>query len=206
MLAQNELLCATMKRYLIFSAISALVFSFYSAKAINISEGKSVTLNGNFFRNGWGTGERGTAASLTDGVFLPDEGWTSERTVWWNMRPDAGNSIVIDLAGEYLISQFTVQVGANNGYRIETWDGANWQVGWDVPIVNEARMRTYTSGALNLTTSMLRFTGTGGVGWYAVSEIQAEGRAIQGVPEVGSTLGLLAVGLTSLGFLGRKRQ
>jgi hypothetical protein len=50
----------------------------------------------------------------------------------------------------------------------------------------------------------LRFTATGGDGYYAVSEIEANGQRIGSVPEASSSFMLLAGALGLIGALRRR--
>ncbi len=177
-----------------------------TAHASNVALGKTVTEQGDFGVAGWGSGILAPGSSLTDGTFFPETTQWDQNSVWWdeNNPSSVGNTITIDLGGTYTIDSFTVQADDNDTYRVQYWDsvGSSWVTAWDVPSVPSYGLVTRSTilGA-PITTAGLRFSATGGDLYYAVSEIQAFGKA---VPETGSTLALASVAFAMLGAIGRK--
>lgn len=185
------------------------------AVPINVAEGKSVTLNGTYgvLTNlccGWDpTDPVAPAATLVDGAFLPASTIWQNGTVWWDATTpaSANNSVEIDLGGIFELIGLIAQADDNDTYRIEYLDGINWVTAWDIPFAPGAGMQTRPNAANNaemfalgtpIQTSRLRFTATGGDGFYSVSEIQAFASPI---PEP-ATVALLALGLCPV--LGRR--
>lgn len=195
----------TMNKPLLFLGLALLV-PVCSVKAVNVLAGASVTLNGTYFVGDdfWAPGTAAPAASLTDSTFLSAGSQWNINTVWWNRTTYPGNTIVLNLAGPVQITQFTAQADNNDTYLLEYWTGTNWQSAWAIGTVGAAGMQTRTSGAVNITTNQLRFTVTGGDAYASVSELQAEGSRIQGVPDAGASWMLLAIGLVSLRFIRRR--
>jgi hypothetical protein len=166
------------------------------AAVINVAQGKPVAASGTF------DSVPSLLPTVVDGVFL-NEGtlWTSGTVYWRGLNP----ALTVDLQGSFTISSFIVQADDNDSYRIEYRDGANpWQTAWNVPNYDAGNVgmttrpdATHTTRYMlpaPLTASELRFTATGGDGYYSVSEIQA----FAPVPEPGTYL----AGLSALGMLG----
>jgi hypothetical protein len=187
------------------------------AVPINVAEGAAVTLNGTYGvlrvpdPSNWPQNPVAPASTLTDGLFLPRGTLWNAGSVWWDaFAPEgvsANNSIEIDLGGVYMIAGFTVQADDNDTYRLEYWNGASWITAWNIPAVGGAGDQTrpdpddesaiFALGSA-IATDRLRFTATGGDGYYSVTEIRAF------VPEP-ATLALLGVALAGLGFSSRRR-
>lgn len=167
------------------------------AWADNVALGKPVTLNGVYGTNGTFCGSPlpAAAATLTDGVFLPESTCWQVDSVWWNGADYPANSIVVDLGATYALRRLSVQADNNDTYRVEVLDsGGNWVVAWDVPDVCCYGMTTrQTTLAQAIEGSALRFTATGGDNLYSVSEIQAATT----VPEPASWL-MLGAGIAAL--------
>ena len=155
------------------------------------------------------TGSASLAAqsSIVDGVFVPEMQTWNTGSWWWDEDPSVNNSPVvttIHLNQLYTIDSFSVQADDNDAYRLEYWDGAAWQLAWDIPTQPSFGLVTRNSGPLgSITTDFLRFTATGGDNYYAVSEIQAFG--VAAVPEP-STYALMLGGLCMVGYLARRRR
>lgn len=165
----------------------------------NVALNKPVTLSGTGFGIGWGGG-LADASTVTDGVFKAASHTWDVDTVYWSGL-DAIS--VIDLGGMFTINAFTVQTDNNDTYRIEYNQGGSWITAWDVPTNCCYGMQTNTATlSSGIVTNMLRFTATGGDGWYSVSEIQAFG---QPVPEP-ETYALMLAGLGLVGFAARRRK
>jgi hypothetical protein len=155
------------------------------------------------------TGSASLAAqsSIVDGVFVPEMQTWNTGSWWWDEDPSINATPVvttIHLNQLYTIDSFSVQADDNDTYRLEYWDGAAWQLAWNIPTQPSFGLVTRNSGLLpSITTDFLRFTATGGDNYYAVSEIQAFGAAA--VPEP-STYALMLGGLGMVGYLARRRS
>lgn len=218
-----------MKRLAAVSAFAGLLLLAgvaESAVVYNVAQGKTVTLNGTFFTDGfWGgdvpTDPQERAATLVDGRFLERGHAWDQGTVWWNSNSAGGanNAIVIDLGGLFTIESLVVQADDNPGYLLEYRDSAGaWRTAWDVPDYD-----TYDDHSWGMMTrpdpnddtaryrlpsailaDALRFRAESpSYDWlFSVSEIQAYGTSAP-VPEP-STMLLLGSGLAGLLRFGRK--
>ncbi|MES2099542.1 MAG: PEP-CTERM sorting domain-containing protein [Pseudomonadota bacterium] len=156
------------------------------------------------------TGSASLAAqsSIVNGVFVPEGQTWNTGSWWWDEDPSVNAAplvTTIHLTQLYTIDSFSVQADDNDSYRLEYWDGAAWQLAWDIPTQPSFGLVTRNSGLLStsITTDFLRFTATGGDNYYAVSEIQAFG--VAAVPEP-STYALMLGGLGMMGYLARRRR
>ncbi len=108
-------------------AIGLFSGSEASAGLIDIADGASVILNGDYgvltnFCCGWDPAEPSAPGStLTDGILRPQATVWQEGAVWWDATNpgSAANSIEIDLGGFYSLRAFSVQADDNDTYRIE---------------------------------------------------------------------------------------
>ncbi len=180
-------------------ALACLLSSGVAFADTNVALNKSVTLSGTGFGIGWGGG-LADASTVTDGIFKDaSHTWDVDTVYWTGLDAIA----VIDLDGMFTINAFTVQTDNNDTYRIEYNQGGSWTTAWDVPTNCCYGMQTNsTTLASAIVTDSLRFTATGGDGWYSVSEIQAFG---QPVPEP-ETYALMLAGLGLVGFAARRRK
>jgi hypothetical protein len=189
-----------MNTAMVIPALGALALN---ATAANLLLGLPVSLNGDFglegpayIADGWSGGVLAAGSTLTDGVFLPAGHQWDQATVWWDRtHPDSSaNSIEITLGSSVLLNNLVVQADDNDTYQIEYFDGATWNLAWDIPAVGGWGMQTRDSGPLPpFTASALRFTATGGDDLFAVSEIQASLIAVPEPSAFGLGLGLAAL-------------
>ena len=150
----------------------------------------------------WGPGSSlGSQPSIVDDVFLAETTQWNSGSWWWDEDPSVNDDpvvTIIQLDQLYTIESFVVQADNNDTYRLEYWDGAAWQLAWDVPAIAGFGLMTRVSGLLSpFSTDQLRFTATAGDNYYSVSEIQAFSAATA-VPEPASML-LLGSGLIGAG-------
>jgi hypothetical protein len=144
------------------------------------------------------------AGAPVDGSFEPENQQWNNGSFWWDedlsINPAGPLSYVVYFDAAYTVNRFVVQADDNDTYRLEWWDGAAWQIAWDIAAVNTFGLTTRDSGALApITTDRLRFTATGGDAYYAVSEIQAFA-----VPEP-TTWALMIAGFGLAGAALRRR-
>jgi hypothetical protein len=201
----------------VFAALSLLTFfaAPSSASSILPSAWDVITTTGvvGVLRAGspWGPGSALAAqSSIVDDAFVPEQQQWNTGSWWWDEDPSVNASPVvttIHLNQLYTIDSFTVQADNNDTYRLEYWDGAAFQLAWDVPAIAGFGLMTRTSGPLpSFSTDLLRFTATGGDNYYSVSEIQADGFATaDAVPEPATIL-LLGSGLVGVARRYRKRS
>jgi hypothetical protein len=203
-------------RALLVAAILGLFGSQASADLIDIADGAAVILNGEYgvLNNlccGWdASAPSAPGSTLTDGfIYPPPTVW--QQAVWWDATNpgSAANSVEIDLGGFHQLRGFSVQADDNDTYRIEVLNEADvWVTVWDIPFVGgwglQSRPDPSNPAAAFFLGDIirgdrLRFTATGGDGFYSVSEINAY------APEPAST-GLLALAFAAFAAIRRKSR
>lgn len=174
-----------------------------NASVTNVALGAAVTLNGTFGVGGWGGGELAAASSLVDGIFTPEGQQWDVDSVFWNGGIYPNNSIDIKLSGTYSITGFNVQADNNDTYRIEYRQGGDWVTAWEVSQYGPWGLTTRPAFTLAspIVANELRFTATGGDGYYSVSEIQA----LAAVPEP-EEWAMLLTGGGLVGFQIKRKQ
>lgn len=158
--------------------------------------------------SGWEAGASlASQKSVIDGTFRPEFTQWNAGSWWWDQDASVNPIalvITITLNQSYTIDSFVVQADDNDTYRLEYWNGAAWQLAWDIPTQPSFGLVQRSSGLLApITTNQLRFTATGGDNYYAVSEIQAFGVAAIPEPE---TYALMLAGLGLVGFMAKRRR
>ncbi len=193
-----------MKKLLTIAVVCAIGIG--CGHAATITSGATVTLNGTFFTDPgpWSVGTNATAQDLVSGVYQPEMQQWDLNSVWWNGAVHPGNTITLDLNGTFAITGFKVQADDNDIYQIDYLAPGSsvWAPAWTVPAPGGFGLTTSSTtlgGAITATD--LRFEAIGGDGYYAVSQIEAFGRAVPaGVPDSADTLGLMSAGLALLGL------
>lgn len=191
------------KLLVVFGMVLFATCMSVTAFAANVAFNAAVTLDGTFFTDGWGGGVVVDKSTVVDGVFLPENTQWDQGAVWWDERGDNKNqSITIDLGGLFAIDSFIVQADDNDSYKLEYYDSGIFE--WvAIPPIYSYGMVTRPEIFLpdTVTTTKLKFSATGGDGYYSVSEIQAFGKE---VPEP-TTILLFGVGLAGLAAYRRRR-
>src|SRR5687768_1549347 len=86
--------------------------------------------------SGWETGASLAAqSSIVDGAFVPQFTQWNAGSWWWDQDPSVNaNQVVttITLNQAYTLDSFAVQADDNDTYRLEYWNGAAWQLAWDI--------------------------------------------------------------------------
>ncbi len=133
----------------------------------------------------WGPGS--TPSSLfapVDGSFQPEGTQWNNGSFWWDqdrsVAPDEV-TFTITMNQTYTFSKFVMQADDNDGYLMEYWDGANWQLGWDFGTQPSFGLVTRPDANVTITTDRFRLRAYGGDQYYAISEFQ--GFVNTGVPE-----------------------
>lgn len=162
----------------------------------------------------WGPGSTPALQSrVVDGVFAPENDQWNNSSWWWDedlsVNPGIASysrpmGVDIALNAAYTVDRFLIQADDNDTYRVEYWDGAAWQLAWNVPVAGSFGLTTRDSGLLAtpITTDRFRLSATSGDLYYSISEFQAFAAA---VPEPG-TSALVAIGLVGVGALARRRR
>lgn len=194
----------------IIATIACTLGLLVAAHADTVTLGSTVTLNGTFFtgNDGWPLGTNAAPADLVNGVYQPISQQWNYNSVWWNGSLGPDNNIVISLGGLFDLTALKAQADDNDTYRIE-YRGLDslWYTAWDIgaPGGWGLQTRDTTLGSI-ITTDTLRFTATGGDGYYAVSQIEATGTKSRHVPETSSTLALLGGALGLIVCVRRLQQ
>ena len=176
------------------------------AGAQNVALGAPVTPDGTFGVDpgAWCCSVLAPPATLTDGVFLPENDQWNVGTVWWNTVTSPTASLTVDLGGPRSVFRLLLQADNNDDYLVEYRASAAdpWLPAWVSPAEPGFGMQTRTVdlGAPILASEFRITAGGAGDEYRSVSEFQA----MQVVPEPATVL-LLGSGLAALGLLGRRR-
>jgi len=137
----------------------------------------------------WSSTPPAAAASVADGLFLPECQLWTEGTVWWEETtsdPSSRAWIEFDLGGPFALDAAVVQADVNDEYRLSYRDPetGEWVLLWDVPLGEAGGMATRPHQgdasvrwplARPVVTDALRFEAMGGDAQYSVSEIAVFG-------------------------------
>ncbi len=157
----------------------ALVTSSAVADSVNIAKDKPVSVV-------FGT-VNGNPATVTDGIFLPEQTQWQTGTAWWH----GSATLEIAFGQAFTIHGATVQCDDNDSYRLDYFDNSDstWKTLWNVPNYNAygwgmlTRPGVGTIQALTpVTTDKVRFTQEQGDNCYSVSEIQLFGATAVPLP------------------------
>lgn len=188
-------------------ALACLACSGAAMADTNVALGGAVNLSGSGFWNGdsWGPGVPASAASVTDGLYLPIGTQWNLGTVFWTGDYGA-DTITVTLNQAALVNQLAIQADNDNDYRIQYRDTANlWH---DLAVLSPNRSWGQDNGSAVLGTPVVAtafmITGAAGAGdnHFAVSEFQAMGNV---VPEP-ATYAMMGAGLALVGLAARRRQ
>lgn len=147
----------------------------------NVARGKPVTLSRVF------GSDPALAPTVTDGVFLPKNTQWRNGTVWWDADSSRGNSVIVDLEGNFEINALVVQVDDNDAYVLDfLTPSGDWVRAWNVPNYDFEPYGMQTRPNPNdnaerfvlpspITATKLRLSGNDADSdlLYSVSEIQA---------------------------------
>jgi hypothetical protein len=178
----------------IVTLLSALVF-VAAVHADTATAGATVTLNGTFFtgNDAWPLGTNAAPNDLVNGVYQPISQQWNFNSVWWNGSQNPGNNIVVDLTGNYLITDLKIQADDNDWYNVE-YLGLDlaWHLAWSVaPPGNWGLQTSSLIVGAPFVTNSFRLTAAPGDAYFAVSQFEASGRKVDSVPEGGATVVLL---------------
>lgn len=133
----------------------------------------------------WGPGSTPSSHfALVDGAFQPEGTQWNNGSYWWDQDPSVNQAEVfttIKLNQAFTFSKFVMQADDNDGYTLEYWDGAAWQLGWDFGTQPSFGLVTRPDATVNFTTDFLRIRAYAGDNYFGVSELQ--GFVNTGVPE-----------------------
>lgn len=153
------------------------------------------------------TWSSGSSASLVfapiNGSAKPDGTQWNNGSYWWDSVVTGASSywtIVLDKA--YDFSQFVIQADDNDSYLLQYWDGSAWQDGVTIDPFGSFGLQTRPAYNVNFTTDQLRFSATGGDGYYALGQIQG---FVAGIPEP-ATWAMLLMGFGVIGRSMRQRN
>ncbi len=142
----------------------------------------------------WGPGSTPWShVAMVDNVFQPEGTQWNNGSFWWDQDPSVNPyelTATIYLDQSFTFSKFVMQADDNDGYTLEYWDGASWQLGWDFGTKPSFGLVTRDPALVNFTTDRLRVRAYGGDNYYAISELQ--GFVNSGVPEPAAWAMMLA--------------
>ncbi|HJV64042.1 MAG TPA: PEP-CTERM sorting domain-containing protein [Albitalea sp.] len=189
-------------------ALAALALASGASSAANVALGGTVSTTGTDFGNsgGWCCGSLAGLSTVTDGVFLPIGTQWNTGTVFWSTGSFGADTVTIDLAHTSVVSGITLEADNNDDYGISYRDTVGtWH---SLATVSPHRSWGMDMGSATfapVTATAFAITAVGGDGYFAVSEFQADGRVVPGVPEP-ETYALMLAGLGVVGWMARRRQ
>ena len=155
----------------------------------------------------WGPGSTiSTPLNVVDGVFRPEGTQWNNGSFWWDQDPSVNRgevTLTIRMDKAYNFQKFVMQADDNDGYLMEYWDGAAWQLGWDFGTQPSFGLVTRPDALVNITTDRFRLRAYGGDNYFAISEFQ--GFVGTGVPEP-AAWALMLGGFGMVGAAMRRRR
>lgn len=183
-----------MKRLALATGVASAALAAAPAHAALVN-----VIPGNYFTLGWGGIEGvlragspwgpGSTPSdplkVVDGNFMPEGTQWNNGSFWWDqdssVNPVQEVVLTIYLTQSFNFEKFVMQADDNDGYYMEYWDGAAWQLGWDFGTQPSFGLVTRPDALVSITTDTLRLRAYGGDNYFAISEFQ--GFVNTGVPE-----------------------
>lgn len=161
-----------------------------SAERVTLHGGPFFTRVAGVADEPWSSTPQATAASVADGLILPDCQLWTDGTVWWEETttdPSSRAWIEIDLGGTFVLDAAVVQADVNDEYLLSYRDPdtAAWAPLWRVPLGEAGGLATRPQQgdasvrwplAPPVVTDALRFEAAGGDAQYSASEIAVFGQ------------------------------
>ncbi len=198
-------------------AVAALAVSCPAvAGPVDLTTGKAVTTTGVFGQLSaqgqaypWcadAVCPTAAASTINDGVYLASGTAWQQGTLWWDSHNplSVNNSIEIDFGGLFRVDFASIQGDNNDEYLIELRDAVgNWVSYAYASICCTAGMFERSGNVPAFDATAARFSGRGGDGYYALSEVRLTGTALA-LPEPAS-MGLVTLALGGALAVRRRR-
>jgi hypothetical protein len=188
-------------------ALAVLALASGASSAANVALNGNVSTTGSDFglAGGWCCSSLAPLSSVTDGAFLANGTQWNVGTVFW-MGALGANTVTIDLLATSVVSGLTLQADNNDDYGISYRDtGGTWHSLTTISPHRSWGMDMGNASFAPVTATAFAITAVGGDGYYSVSEFQAEGRVVPGVPEP-ETYALMLAGLGMVGWMARRQK
>lgn len=191
-------------------ACAATIASTAPASAlVNILPSNTINITGDpnhgvLHDANWSSGNTpSTVFAPIDGSKPADGTQWNNGSYWWDAVVTGASSYwTITLDKAYDFSQFIIQADDNDSYLLEYWDGSAWQNGVTIDPFGPAGLQTRPEYNVSFTTDQLRFSATGGDGYYSLGQIQG---FVAGIPEP-ATWAMLLLGFGVIGRSLRQRN
>jgi hypothetical protein len=188
-------------------ALAALALASGVSSAANVALNGTVSTTGTDFgaSGGWCCASLAPLSTVTDGAFLANGTQWNVGTVFWTGATGA-DAVTIDLLATSVVSGITLQADNNDDYGISYRDtGGTWHT---LTTISPNRSWGLDMGSATfapVTATAFAITAVGGDGFFSVSEFQADGRVVPGVPEP-ETYALMLAGLGAVAWVARRRK